>query len=326
MNNISLHYFITVAEELNITKAAARLFITQQSLSEHIKKLEKTYNAVFFERSPRLRLTYQGERMLAYARKVVEAEHELKDKLREDRELKRVRLTIGQTSSRSAVFMPTIFCNYHEMYPNVVLSILNGNHEYIDNQLRLGKIEMYMGLSDNGIPYEKGETLYQDKLYFIISRELLREKLGEGAEAYIARHRNGIGLPEACAFPLVLPPRTSKLRPIFDELLTRQIVTPDTILETAEHDILFDVCQRGLCGCFVSRELLYRKIMHKSLPDNVLYFPAAGFDNLTRVELVYNSKNLSPHAIAFLNCCRETVKQTMKEVDNCLLDTGSIKA
>ena len=92
MNNISLYYFITVAQELNITKAAEKLFITQQSLSEHIKKLEKTYNAVFFERHPRLKLTYQGEQMLAYAQKVVEAEQELDEKLQDDRLANRVRL------------------------------------------------------------------------------------------------------------------------------------------------------------------------------------------------------------------------------------------
>ena len=43
MNNISLQYFITAAEEQNITQAAAKLFISQQALSGHIKKLEKAY-------------------------------------------------------------------------------------------------------------------------------------------------------------------------------------------------------------------------------------------------------------------------------------------
>ena len=73
MNHTGLYYFTVAAEELNITRAAAKLFISQQSLSEHIRKLEKQYDAVFFTRGGRLALTSQGERMLRYAREVLEA-------------------------------------------------------------------------------------------------------------------------------------------------------------------------------------------------------------------------------------------------------------
>ena len=68
MNHIGLYYYTVAAEELNFTRAAAKLFISQQSLSEHIRKLEKQYDAVFFTRGGRLALTSQGERMLRYAR------------------------------------------------------------------------------------------------------------------------------------------------------------------------------------------------------------------------------------------------------------------
>ena len=82
MNIQSLYYFIAVAEELNISQTARRLYITQQALSDQIRKLEKQYGAVFFERRPRFKLTYQGEQMLAYARSVVKAEQVLAGKLR----------------------------------------------------------------------------------------------------------------------------------------------------------------------------------------------------------------------------------------------------
>ena len=309
MNNISLQYFITVAQELNITKAAEKLFITQQSLSEQIKKLERSYNAVFFERHPRLRLTYQGEQMLAYAQKVVEAERELLSK--------RVRLSIGQTSSRGAVFMPTIFQSFHREYPNVVLTIINGNHEYITNQLRLGKIEMYMGMRDNTLSRENGDTLYRDKLFFIISRELLSQHLGDEADKFIENHRHGIDFADTCSFPMALPPHTSSLRLVFDKLMSSNHVNPDIILETKEHEIMFDLCKNGLCSCFVSRELLYRKIMHRNLPTNVLFFPANDLDNLSCIDIVYN-KNLSPYASAFLQCCHDTISSSIAHIDEYL--------
>ena len=41
MNFLHLKYFLMVAEEMNITRAAERLYISQQSLSNHIGNLEK---------------------------------------------------------------------------------------------------------------------------------------------------------------------------------------------------------------------------------------------------------------------------------------------
>lgn len=49
----SLTYFLTVAEELNITTAAQKLYITQQTLNSHIMRLEAQYGVVLFERHPK---------------------------------------------------------------------------------------------------------------------------------------------------------------------------------------------------------------------------------------------------------------------------------
>ena len=40
MNFLNIKYFIAIAEEQNISAAARKLYVSQQSLSEHLKKLE----------------------------------------------------------------------------------------------------------------------------------------------------------------------------------------------------------------------------------------------------------------------------------------------
>ena len=59
--NISLEYFLTVAEERSITRAAEKLFVSQQCVSSHIKKLEQIYQAELFARRPVFRLMPEGE-------------------------------------------------------------------------------------------------------------------------------------------------------------------------------------------------------------------------------------------------------------------------
>jgi DNA-binding transcriptional LysR family regulator len=68
----TLRYFVAVAEELNFTRAAARLFVAQQAVSRDIRQLEQRLGAPLFVRSTRrVTLTPEGERLLMRARELV---------------------------------------------------------------------------------------------------------------------------------------------------------------------------------------------------------------------------------------------------------------
>src|SRR3954469_10227517 len=73
-----LRAFVTVAEELHFTRAAARLYVAQQALSRDVRRLERDLGADLFVRSTRqVALTADGERLLPYARRVLEAQDAL---------------------------------------------------------------------------------------------------------------------------------------------------------------------------------------------------------------------------------------------------------
>jgi DNA-binding transcriptional LysR family regulator len=70
----SLRYFVAAAEELNFTRAAARLYVAQQALSREIQRLEARLGTPLFLRTTRrVTLTPDGERLLARARDLVAA-------------------------------------------------------------------------------------------------------------------------------------------------------------------------------------------------------------------------------------------------------------
>ncbi|MDN0197167.1 LysR family transcriptional regulator [Streptomyces sp. S.PNR 29] len=73
-----LRAFATVAEELHFTRAAARLYVAQQALSRDVRRLERELGAELFVRTTRqVVLTADGERLLPYARRVLEAQDDL---------------------------------------------------------------------------------------------------------------------------------------------------------------------------------------------------------------------------------------------------------
>ncbi|MGN9843545.1 LysR family transcriptional regulator [Nonomuraea sp. H19] len=64
-----LRYFVAVAEELNVTRAAERLFVSQPALSKQLRVLERQLGFRVFERTPSgVTLTGQGEALLPIAR------------------------------------------------------------------------------------------------------------------------------------------------------------------------------------------------------------------------------------------------------------------
>jgi DNA-binding transcriptional LysR family regulator len=81
-----LCYFVAVAEEQNLTRAAHRLHISQPPLTRQIRALEAELGVDLFERTPQgMRLLLPGKRLLIEAKHIIDKIDQLKHVIQNDR-------------------------------------------------------------------------------------------------------------------------------------------------------------------------------------------------------------------------------------------------
>src|SRR2546423_7483448 len=93
-----LHYFVAVAEEGNISRAAQKIFLTQPALSRQIKALEDEIGQCVLERQAHsIRLTPLGQALLLEARELLQRADKMLESVRASGQS--VRLRVGYAPS-----------------------------------------------------------------------------------------------------------------------------------------------------------------------------------------------------------------------------------
>ena len=119
-------YFLVLAEELNISKAAERLYVSHQSLSKYLKKMEAEYGVVLFNRSPSFSLTYAGRLMLEAFRRIELIDKNLSSQIAALHDGQSGEVRVGTTEGRMRLLMPDLLSRFKQEFPDVELRIICG--------------------------------------------------------------------------------------------------------------------------------------------------------------------------------------------------------
>ena len=166
MNTKQFQYVLTLAHEGSFSKAADSLNITQPSLSQYIKKIEREIGQPLFDRTNGdIRLTDAGRVYIEAGRKILDIEHQMENSFTDLSSYKTGSLIIGAAPYRAASMMPVIASSFQKLHPGMHLIVREGTTAELVEGMEHGEYDLALTL----LPIDKRLFNYEK----VVEEELI---------------------------------------------------------------------------------------------------------------------------------------------------------
>ncbi|MGT2785852.1 LysR family transcriptional regulator [Streptococcus merionis] len=137
------HYFLAIARERNITRAAEQLFVTQSTLSKQMQDLEKQLGKQLFIRGKRqITLTEEGEFFRSKAQEILQLVEQTEIALSGEEEILAGDIYIAAAEVPSMAKIVQTLKSIQDAHPNLRYHIISGDAEQALNQIRSGVVDI----------------------------------------------------------------------------------------------------------------------------------------------------------------------------------------
>lgn len=228
-----LNYFLVVAQEENITRAAALLHVTQPTLSRQLAELEAELGVkLFYRGSRRITLTEQGMLLRRRAEEVTSLVQRIEREVRQaDGPLTGV-IAIGSAETAATRLLPAFMKEFSGRYPQVSYELFTGNADTVRE--RIDK-----GLLDIGLLTEPVEV---SRYEFLRLNEKDRWGVLTRADSPLAQ-KPAVAMKDLEGQPLLLPHRREVQQTLVEFGLDRQ-----TMRVFGTYDLIGSAMQMVSCG------------------------------------------------------------------------------
>ena len=153
-----LYYFLAIAREQSITKAAETLHITQPTLSKQMMELESQLGKKLLQRGKKkITLTEEGAYLRSRAQEMIELMDKTEATFRTETELIGGDIYLGCGETAAMAFLTSIFQQMRQDYPELRLHIHSGDADAVLERLDKGLLDM--GLLIGPLQQEKYDYL-----------------------------------------------------------------------------------------------------------------------------------------------------------------------
>ena len=295
MNFLHLKYFLMVAEELNITRAAERLYISQQALSNHISNMERELNVKLFTRSPKLSLTYAGDQLVLTATQILELHSQYLNKVGDINRQYTGVLRVGASHTCGLALLPEVLPLFRDEFPMVEFSLFEGNSTQLEDELAHGRTDLIICFQPIMLEGVLTVPLTEQQLVMVVPKTFTDRLFGDRAEAVRAEYARGADISAFQKMPFVLIKRGNRTRSIVEQYFSRYYFKPKLILETENTVTTLAMAQAGV-GITICPELFLRAMPAAPAKSvGVDFFPLTDPSTFGRLVAGYRQDRYLPH-------------------------------
>lgn len=226
--------FEKVATVLSFTRAAAELTYAQSSVTSQVRALEDSLGTPLFDRlGSRIRLTGAGERLLPYARQIIELSEEARAAV-VDAEEPSGSLAVGTMESLTSYRLPPLLELFHHRYPKVRLSLRTTLGDETRQALRQGTYDVgFLMEPETGHPGLESRVLAPEPLVLVAAPGHPLAGTSPGLKTEDLAEAQLVGTEPGCPY-----------RDLFESELVHRTGTPPPFMEFGT----IEATKRGVAG------------------------------------------------------------------------------
>lgn len=178
MDKHRLQCFVTIVETGNLSKAAAKLHMTQPPLSILLRKLEAELQVTLFDRvNNRLALTSTGQLFYHRAKGLLASMQAVTRELQENNDGLRGTVSVGCSTAASLFIIPQVIEQIQRQGLNIVVQVHEGATAHLVEQLRSQRLDVGICRSEYKAEDLQTMTLYSESLLLALpAKHLLSRK------------------------------------------------------------------------------------------------------------------------------------------------------
>lgn len=315
MNFLSLEYFTAIAEEKSFTKAAERLFVSQQSLSEHVKKLEAEIGCPLFKRGRSLSLTSAGEIFLRGSRDILAARDQTLLEISALTHESSNQLTIATAAFGTPPFLSDLLLQFTADYPQYRTII--AKRLVRDIASHMDGVSLYISWPPLNDSLQHCRIL-DDTFAAAVSKSLLNKIYGTRWPAIETELLATRSLSLLAEMPFVyLYDRDGYLAPDLDAIFKHYSIHPTEGFQSENSDLNFSICLNGAGVYLAPLDLIRRKLRQSSSEtrESVAVYPIDTGRLKATLALSYQKGHILNNAEkCFIDATRQYILRTQGDL------------
>lgn len=242
MNLKQLRFIVEVSKsDLNISKAAEKLYTAQPGMSKQIRALEDELGVQIFARSGKVltHITPIGEQVIALAEDMLAKKHAIKQAVIEHTHPNEGRLSIATTHTQARYVLPPVIQKIKKKFPDVALQMHQGSPMQISETVVSGKADFAIAT--------EALHLYKDLLMlpcYHWNRSLLVRPEHPLAKTYLAKKE--VTIKQLAQYPLVTYVHGFTGRSELDIAYNRENLKPKIVFTATDADVIKTYVRLGL--------------------------------------------------------------------------------